>query len=309
MMKRNLVIRAAILAAILLAACSPAGVVKTPAATAADVAPQTSFASPAAGQTIPAGKTTVVAQSTAAGGVARIELQINGIVVATGENPDPAQSYFVLVYDWQPPAGGDYKLEARAQSKGGVWGALTALTVNVTAPAIESTPAPTEQVADTPAPVEPTNTPLPTSTSVVGPGPSPTPQPIAPPALTPTDSGVSVKVQIFGTRLYKADTNCDPQTQLFTAITSDPGRTAGIYMAFRIHDPNSADHRGWTKGAPMNIGANGKFFIYITTRYIWKPIPWIPANVDYQFYALDHDGNVLWLSQIYRDMQILQCNK
>jgi hypothetical protein len=59
----------------------------------------------------------------------------------------------------------------------------------------------------------------------------------------------------------------------------------------------------------MNPTGNGQYYLYLTTRYFGRPLPWVPGDVDYQFYALDRDGNVLYLSEIFRDMQILQCKK
>jgi hypothetical protein len=307
-MKTITIIRTALLLGILLAACSPGGTVKPPAATATQAVPQAAFASPAAGETLPGGKINVVVQATSSGGVARIELLINGNVVANGENQDPAQTYFVLAYEWEPPTGGDYTLEARAQSKAGVWGEMTTITVRVEAgpPAEEPTAEPTAEPTLTPTPAvtaEPTLTP----TGVVGGNATATATQLILP--TATNSGVTLTLQIWGTRLYVADSACEPQTLLFMATPSDKDRVAGVYMAFRLRDPDSADKRGWSKGTPLNPAENGKYYIYLTTRYFGKPLPWLPGNVDYQFYALDRDGNVLYLSEIFRDMQILVCKK
>lgn len=297
-MKKHIVL-AVMALAIILTACSSTGTTK-PSPTTAVIAPEAGFVSPAAGQILPAGKTSVVVQATATGGVARIELSVNGIVVTTGENPDPSKSYFVLVYDWEPPVGGDYSLQARAQNKAGVWGAQAALQVTVTTPDPTAKPAVEEEATPTP-----TEQPTAMPTALIGPGPSPTPTT----QTQPTSSGFTVRLQIFRTSLYVADSPCEPQTILFMATASDPAQVAGIYMAFRIHDPESSDKRGWTSGTPMITGTNGKFILYLTTRYIWNPIPWIPANVDYQFYASDYDGNVLYRSEIFRDMRILKCTK
>jgi hypothetical protein len=298
-MKRHSALSTLTALAMFLAACSSTGAVGSQP-TAANLAPEASFASPAAGASLPLGKVSVVVQATGTGGVARIELQVNGLVVTTAENPDPSQTYYVLVYDWQPQAGGEYSLQARAQSKSGVWGALSSLQLSVTAS--EPTAAPVEDLEPTP-----TQEPTPTPTDVIG--ANETAAATLAPTQEPTSSGVTVSLQVYGTRLYVADTNCEPQTIFIMATASDPGRVAAVYIAFRVNDPNSADHRGWTKGTPLIVGENGKHFLNLTTRYIWKPIPWVPANVDYMFYALDNDGNVMYRSEIFRDMQILQCKK
>jgi hypothetical protein len=300
-MKRNSAWYPLTALAVLLAACSGTAAGK-PQPTAAAPAPETNFASPAAGASLPLGKIPIVVQATAAGGVARIELQVNGLVVTTGENPDPSQTYYVLVYDWQPQAGGEYSLQARAQGKTGVWGALASLQLGVTAP--EATETAAEEPEDTPTPEsEITPTPLigPNETSTKTPGP--TPEAIS--------SDLTVNLQIFNTRLYVADTACEPQTILVAATVSDPAKVAGVYISFQIHDPDSADLRGFTSGAPLYESETipGKYLQYINTRYIWTPIPWVPADVYYMFYALDHDGSVVYRSEIFRDMKILKCAK
>jgi hypothetical protein len=107
------------------------------------------------------------------------ELRINDRVVASMNNPDPADKLVTLKYLWDPAAPGRYVLGARAQNNEGAWGPLTESLVNITEP-----------TATPPAGATPTLTMTPTEIFA----PSPTPTETLTPTVVPTAGFANISI-------------------------------------------------------------------------------------------------------------------
>lgn len=170
MKKTNLFLLLALLAA-LVTACDPQAQQAAQAS-----GPRAWIDNPLDGSSLPLAACEVVWHGAHAAGVAQLELSVNGAVVATIANPDPAQTLVTARYAWTPPAPGNYTLQARAQSQPGDWGAPA--TAIVTVGGETEAPVPT-QPTGTPTLIPEGPTAVPESTAAV-----PTDTPV-PPTWTP----------------------------------------------------------------------------------------------------------------------------
>jgi hypothetical protein len=144
MKKTNLFLLLALLAA-LVTACGPQA-----QQVAQTSGPRAWIDAPLNGSSLPLAACEVVWHGAYAAGIAQLELSVNGSVVATIPNSDPAQTLVTARYTWTPPAPGNYTLQARAQSQPGDWGAPVTAIVTVGGET---------EVAEVPAPTQPTDTP------------------------------------------------------------------------------------------------------------------------------------------------------
>ena len=124
-----------------------------PLAEPAGQLPEVIFDSPAPGEALPFTGGVIVFHAYHAGGVAAVELAVDGQPLPDIPQPDPGQPLVVVQYPWTPSESGGYTLQARAQNAAGVWSAPVELNVLVSGPPSE-----------TPLP-PPSATPRPTATA------------------------------------------------------------------------------------------------------------------------------------------------
>lgn len=124
------------LAATLLAACAAAA----PGGSKAGGALAAWIDAPLDGAVLKMEAYPVVIHGTDPGGVAQLELSIEGTVVLTAPNANSASLLAKATHEWLPPAPGTYTLRARAQNKGGAWSDYAEATVTVLP---DETPTPT----------------------------------------------------------------------------------------------------------------------------------------------------------------------
>ncbi len=98
------------------------------------------------------------------GGVAMVEVSVNGEVLSRRPPDDISNPLVTFRADWDPQAPGEYLLAVRAQNHAGVWSAESSTSVTLTGPAtrVQQPPLVTPRPSRTPPPaVEPTRRPTP----------------------------------------------------------------------------------------------------------------------------------------------------
>ncbi|MCX7753728.1 MAG: Ig-like domain-containing protein [Anaerolineales bacterium] len=153
---------------ILLTACAPKPVPSVAAAAGlpalpAQTAPQAWIDAPLNGTTLPLGAVEIFSHAASSSGIARVELSVNGAVIRTDTNPNPAETLSLARQTWLPTAGGTYQVSVRAQNTQGEWSAPVSISITI----LEA----------------PTNAALPSPTAAASRPPSWTPTPAGPPTV------------------------------------------------------------------------------------------------------------------------------
>jgi len=121
---------------------------------------------PLDGAVLPLAPYRVVIHGTDPGGVSALELQVNGEVLSTVQNPYPARLLVSLGHIWTPADPGSYVIQARVQDLDGIWSTPASSTVIIfpqtITPTSTLTPLPSKTPTFTP---EPTATLEPTATA------------------------------------------------------------------------------------------------------------------------------------------------
>jgi hypothetical protein len=126
--------------------------------------PQAWIDAPLHESTHPVAPMEVVVHGADPGGVAMIELSVNGEVLSRKPPPDTAAALITSKVLWDPLAAGQYVLVARSQNHAGVWGAQTSSVVTLVEPeALVEVELPVGITPSATAPVRelPTTTPTP----------------------------------------------------------------------------------------------------------------------------------------------------
>jgi len=134
--------------------------------------------SPANGTQVNAGQDVPVQSlATDPGGILRVELNVDGVIVATSEAPSPQLS-FLVVHTWKAAGAGAHKLVVSAYNKDGkrLDSGAVQITVNAQAtpagqptPAVQPTPASQPTIAPTSAPTGAPPTAVPTAVPTAAP--------------------------------------------------------------------------------------------------------------------------------------------
>ncbi len=156
--------------ALALASCGPTTEVET-----APTNPRAWFGGPPDGSEVPPDEVSAMCHGFAQGGVAQIELWVNGALANQAANPTPGGEYFTAVLTFQPSGPGSYVLLCRAYDQAGEMAQSGPSTVVVSGEV--PTAMPTETGVPTPTPTA--TEAQPTATSV-----PPTATPVAPTATT-----------------------------------------------------------------------------------------------------------------------------
>jgi hypothetical protein len=256
--------------------------------------PRVSFSAPAPGATVPLGPVQVTLLSDDPLGTAQAEVLVNGESVATIPSPDSSRAAVVFEYNWQPAAPGKYVLQAHAQNTAGMWGAFVSLELTV---AEAATVEPMESSTPTEAPTEIVTTPTSTETPLL-------PTPLPP---TATHSGITLQGTLSFLQMYPADAPCGTTTNMATATVSPADSVYSVLLFFRIGNKDGTEWNSWTKGLALAPNGPGKFYILFTTRHIANPMPWIRAQVNYQFVGIDKQGKRLLSTPVYTNLSIINC--
>ncbi len=278
-----------------LSACSSGIPVKSAGSPTPDQGPRVSFSAPSAGASLPLGPVQVILLSEDPLGTAQVEILVNGESAATIQSPDSSRSAVVIEYGWQPSAAGKYVLQAHGQNTGGTWGAFTSLEVNIAEG--EPVATATEEAPTTEAPTELIPTATKTATAIIG-----TPEPTA-----TANSGITLVTALSYTQMYVADAPCGTTTNMATATVSPAGSVYSVLLFFKIGNKAGTEFRPWTKGLALGPNGPGKFYILFTTRHIAMPVPWVPAQVWYQFVAIDKKGAALYRTPVYTNLSVIKC--
>lgn len=200
---------ALVILALLTAACEPEQprLAQLPPTPPGAINPQVWIEFPVEGQTVPLAAVPFVVYAADPQNVVQIDLRVNGQSLGGGQlrGVDANNGYRLARLDhaWQPPAAGQYILEARARNSAGVYGppAYAKFCVGSCQPSAPTptpaprtptwTPSPAAYPTGTPAPAKSTGTP-PTLTPTLTRPPT---KPIAPPpttAVPPPQPGASI---------------------------------------------------------------------------------------------------------------------
>jgi hypothetical protein len=280
-----------------LSACSAGIPIKSSGSPTPDQGPQISFSSPAPGASVPLGPVQVILLSEDPLGTAQVEILVNGESAATIQSPDSSRSAVVIEYGWQPSAAGKYVLQAHGQNTAGTWGAFASVEVTVAESGAAEPATPTEEAPATEAPTEILPTATKSQTPVMG-TPEPTPT---------TNSGITLTWALSFTQMYVADAPCGTTTNMATATISPADSAYSVLLFFRIGNKAGTEFRPWTKGLALGPNGPGKFYILFTTRHIALPVPWVPAQVWYQFVAINKTGAALYRTPVYTNLAIINC--
>ncbi len=247
---------------------------------------------PLDGMKLPLAPYTLVFHSSDPLGVTQMEVSVNGQVLASLPNPDPAQSLVHLTQVWQPQQAGRYVIRVRAQNTVGNWTDPDSVTVLIE----DSTPTPTL----TPT-VTPTVTPTPTLT--------PTVTPTITPTFTPT---VTVAALSFGqpvpsTNTFEYKHDCIPspaEVTIKVAINNPPQGTTVLFF-FRLNNISN-----WNTGLQMSPLGGGLYQITVASNTIPEvtSLHGASAEFQYQFVSFDAHQAVLLRSQVYSDIQLSPCH-
>jgi hypothetical protein len=171
-------------AAISLTACQPQSA----------SSPQAWIDAPQHDSTHPRGPLEIVVHAADPGGVAMVEVSIDGEVFVRRAPDDTSSPLTTFRIDWDPQYGGEVVLSARAFSHAGAWGSATTNTVTLTGPAVTSSLPAVQQL------------PVATARSSLA---RPTPTPL--PRRLPTDTPVAA---CTNAAKFMADVNFPDDTQV-----------------------------------------------------------------------------------------------
>ena len=132
--------------------------------------PQAWIDAPLTGTVLPVNQpATIKSHSSAASGIAKVELDVNRSVVSTDVVPGGDQTYLLMDQSWTPTQAGTYQVRVRAQTSNGQWSRYAVVTVTVVDRPIvapSSTESPTAVFTFTPTLTEtPASTSTPAATS------------------------------------------------------------------------------------------------------------------------------------------------
>ena len=273
--------------------------------TGSPLVPQAWIDDPLDGMRLPLKPYTLTLHSSDPLGISLIEVSINGRVLATLTNPDPAQLLVYQTQNWEPTAPGRYVIGVRAMNSAKIWSAEELATVE-----IEDTSVPTY----TPTPIIATLTYTPTATETTTETATGTATPTLIPTLTftltPTVLGFSAQVS---TRVFNYQRDCrpNPGQVTITVTVTNTAQVRNIYLFFHLKSQTDDTLTGWESVVMVPQG-NGKY----QTTMVWSEIPnlsaisahGLSAWFEYQFVADDTSGAILGRSQVFSDIALMPCH-
>jgi hypothetical protein len=227
-------------------------------------------------------------------GISILEVSVDGVVLASITNPDPATLLVYATQNWTPHAPGRYQIRLRARNTAGAWSAEDLVTV-----IIEDNSTPTPPPTDTPT-VTVTMTATPPATRTQTPTLVPQNGFAGPPVFNPTQLNLPY--------------DC-PSTKLTAEIKV--GSTSGIrvlMLFYRLEDKAFSEQSDWDNVGMSLVGANtyqktfdpvkgGTLFSWLTSRWTTTWEGWVSI----QFAIQDTNGGVT-RSEVYRLVKIAGCH-
>jgi hypothetical protein len=231
---------------------------------------------PLDGMVLPLAPYTIVFHSTDPLGVTRMEVSVNGQVLASLPNPDLAQGLVHLEQVWQPEKAGRFVIRVRAQNLTGTWTEQDIVSVVI------------EDVTRTPTPT-PTQTATLTVTTTV----TPTSTPTKPPAAV--FSNLQLSTNVF----YRLDNPLRSVT--FTIQVNDPAGIKLVEIYFRLKNPDTNATTDW--GNEDMVPTGGGVYTYKLDKMnpALLPFPSGTRILVYQF-IVTHPDLSLTRSQVYSDV-------
>jgi hypothetical protein len=120
------------------------------------VGPQAWIDAPQHDSTHPSGPLEIIVHAAELGGVAMVEISVNGEVLVRRAPDDTTAPLTTFRIDWVPQYGGEIVLTARAYGQNGVWGEVTTNTVTIVGPVVANALPAVQQPATATPPSQPT---------------------------------------------------------------------------------------------------------------------------------------------------------
>jgi CSLREA domain-containing protein len=137
-------------------------------------------------------------------------------------------------------------------------------------------------------------------------GPTPTPTPAAAPIFF-LDPWVSTE------HVYFAGPNdgptCDPREVKFQVGLSSLEGVANVNLFVRLKEQSSGMLGGWSNGIPMNSIGNNQFLVTLLAEDIPDVKTFGESWLQYQFVALDKNGETVAHSEVFWDVTLSRCGR
>jgi hypothetical protein len=239
------------------------------------------------------------------GGISRMEVSINGQVLATLPNPDPTKVLVYLTQMWEPREPGRYVIRVRAQNTSGTWSEQDLVTVEVLE---DITPTPTQVDTVTPTLVI---TPTPTQVDTV----TPTLVITLTPTLTPTkvpSASASFGRPVPSTDRFEYVYDCiaDPLEVTIQVPLINPPQGVKVYFFYRLRNMTTNALTNWNDGLNMTDKGGGIYQVTLSSKSIpdvQAVLHGASAEFQYQFVATGLGVDPL-RSPVYSDIQLTTCN-
>jgi len=233
---------------------------------------------PLDGMVLPLAPYTIVFHATDPLGVTRMEVSINGQVLATLPNLDLAQGLVHLEQFWQPDKPGRFVIRVRAQNPTGAWTEQDIVSVVV------------EDATRTP-------TPTPTATTTVTTTVTPTSTPTSTPTKLP--AAIFSNLQLSTNIFYRLDNPLRSVT--FTIQVNDPAGIKLVEIYFRLKNPDTNATTDWGNEDMVPMGGGVYTYKLDKINPALLPIPSGTRILEYQF-IVTHPDLSLTRSQVYGDV-------
>ena len=291
----------AFLLCLLLAACD------LPLSPAAPTAPRAWFDMPLDQSVHPPGPLQMIFHASDPGGIAQVELWVNGQPAGTFNSPDTQGSLLTFNQNWTPPGPGKYTLQVRALSNQQAWSDFTQTTIVITgereAPPAGATPTATQRPPARSTPTiapSPTPSPLPRLTSTLSPLPSFTPTP------APLPGGVSLE-RVSTDLVYLGRGDCGPLEVTISVRASAPGGIRVVVLFYRFQDGSSS--REFQSVGMDPRGGDLYMATLNPTSLLGGSIPFEQAALQYQAVIQQNDGDTSLRTPVMSDIRVQACGR
>lgn len=293
----------ALMVCLLLAACD------LPLAKGPQAAPQAWFDMPLDQSSHPPAPVQLIFHASDPGGIAQVELWVNGQPAGSFNSPDTQASLVTFNQNWTPPGPGKYSLQVRALSNKKAWSGFTQTTIVITgereAPSAGATSTSIPSLPPSPLP-RATSTPF--STTTARPLPSLTFTP--PPSLTPTRAAIpgGVSIERVSTDLvYLGRGDCGPLEVTISARASAPGGIRVVVLFYRFQDGRSSS--GF-QSLGMNPQGGDLYMATLNpTSLLGGSIPFEQAVLQYQIVIQQNDGDTSLRTPVMADINVQACGR
>jgi len=227
----------------------------------------------------------VIAHSNDPGGLAQVEISVNGQVV----DKQPASGTFAQIStSWTPAKAGNYAVRVRGQNAAGAWGEYAEANIKV---GVET---PTTIPSDTPTP---TTTATPTLTAT-----------LTTPTITPTPAkagALSFKINVSSKQFYNG--SCGVNQVVLQAYPENGEKVKAITLFLNLQDQAGSGSTGWNEGDLMTAVGDGWFQRVVHAGDLEGRNKYQNAWLLYQFVATDASNAIIGRSPVKSDIQLISC--